>query len=181
MRDVRPEAWCDGESQMGLDATSASAQLHQQIRTATFEEHQDPSEDADIHTFVFSATISPKVLEFYVNWHEANQRDGLGVPNPVFHMNLVKSISLRDRHALKHIRGALHNICEWGANERLNAQERLHKTILEYSTEVYEAQNEVYSGKKKRRTGNQTSVIVQHIHLDSDEELGSQQSIEANG
>ena len=77
---------------------------------------KEPTEDADLRTFMFSAIISPSTMDFYVNWYEGNQKDAEGMPNPLFHMNCVKSVSLKDRRALKEIRQTLHNICEWGSH-----------------------------------------------------------------
>lgn len=146
----------------------------------------EPTEDADSDTFVFSVTISPYSMEFYVNWYEGNQKDEQGIPNPLFHMNSVKSINLRDRKALKEVRQTLHNICEWGVNERYKEQRLLHEKFPDYISWIYDAENKCRVSSKKRKTGEQTSTYftstdvtstdIEHLGLESDADMGSQLS-----
>lgn len=96
----------------------------------------EQKENADTDTFVFSVTISPTLVEFYVNWYEEHQKDANGISSPLFHMNRIKSTALNDRKALQEIRHAFHNICDWGANERLEEQTQLHNKLLQYASEV---------------------------------------------
>lgn len=87
------------------------------------------TENADSDTFVFSVTISTQIVKFYVNWYENNQNDLQGDPQPLFHMNLVKSVAFKDHKALQEIRHTLHNICEWGANDWANQFQKLHESL----------------------------------------------------
>ncbi|KAL8816794.1 MAG: hypothetical protein Q9223_004259 [Gallowayella weberi] len=88
-----------------------------------------PDED----TFVFSATITTRSIDFWVHWYEgpsATQK---------YHMNRVGEVSLiknfKNHHHYNEIRQKLHNIVQWGAIDRFSELRTLHERIGEYSRE----------------------------------------------
>ena len=85
----------------------------------------------DEETFVFSITISPKLLEIWVHWYEGPEA------TQTFHMNKVKQFLLAgDRKQLGLLRDSLHNIMEWGALNRFSQLAGLHGSIHAYAKKV---------------------------------------------
>ncbi|KAL8651195.1 MAG: hypothetical protein Q9210_003396 [Variospora velana] len=83
---------------------------------------------ADLRTFVFSATLSPGLIELWVHWAE--------VPAPkegeitVFHMTKLSSKALDDEHDFGQVRRMLHNILDWGCGARFDQLEPLYEAIM---------------------------------------------------
>ena len=85
----------------------------------------------DLNTFVFSVTISPLHFTVWVHWYDEG--------NQLYHMNLVDSFAVRGAKGPNPIRWAMHNIVQWGANDRANQHFQLIHDIEAYS-KVYSQQ-----------------------------------------
>ena len=79
----------------------------------------------DLNTFVFSVTISPLHFTVWVHWYDEG--------NQLYHMNLVDSFVVRGAKGPNPIRWAMHNIVQWGANDRANQHSQLIRDIEAYS------------------------------------------------
>ncbi|KAL8683901.1 MAG: hypothetical protein Q9186_000112 [Xanthomendoza sp. 1 TL-2023] len=121
---------------------------HRQLKAklGLLNDEVGPDED----TFVFSATITTKNIEFWVHWYEgpsATQK---------FHMNRVGTVLLTknfdDHQNYDEIRQKLHNIVEWGAIDRFGELQNLHERIGEYSREQRAQQvAEAQAGQKNKK------------------------------
>ena len=113
----------------GATLVNAARQLR-----ATVEDLPDiPGPDEQ--SFVFSITMSPKLLEVWVHWYEGPSA------TQTFHMNKVSSFLLEgDCKHLGAIRQKLHNIIEWGALNRFNELAPLRASINAYSRRVRNAE-----------------------------------------
>lgn len=93
---------------------------------------------ADNRTFVFSCTMSPKLVQVWVHWAEINDKQDCD-----FHMNLVASKSLDDEDSLVQSRRILHNILDWGCVSRSiqlqDFYEKLYRYEREHLTKLREA------------------------------------------
>lgn len=79
----------------------------------------------DEKCFVYSATLTPKVVEVWVHWYEG--------PNPgYYHMNRIASHTLNEEKNREDIRMELHNIMEWGGSTRFTEKKDLHDSIHTY-------------------------------------------------
>ena len=84
---------------------------------------EDDVVGADLRTIVFSATLGPKTMEIWVHWAEVLEA------GTEFHMNMLASKSLADKHALPELRRSIHNILDWGCLTRMKELEDLYKRI----------------------------------------------------
>ncbi|KAL9137571.1 MAG: hypothetical protein Q9175_001225 [Cornicularia normoerica] len=104
---------------------------------------------ADIRTFVFSATMGPRVMEIWVHWAEITLEDSI-----VFHMNRLKSKSLYDDEcdSIPQLRMALNNIIEWGCNSRNTDLQIFHDRLcMHEKAKLEEKLNETNSGRASKR------------------------------
>ena len=79
----------------------------------------------DLNTFVFSVTISPLHFTVWVHWYDEG--------NQLYHMNLVDSFAIKGAKGPNPIRWAMHNIVQWGANDRASQHAQLIRDIETYS------------------------------------------------
>lgn len=94
---------------------------------------------ADPASFLFSVTMSPNTLDIWVHWCHFDGREER------FHMNNVASWTLKRPNTLWEIRQMLHNILEWGANNRYAKRKALHDAIHRFAV------TEAAKGKKRKR------------------------------
>lgn len=117
--------------------------------------HQPPlkdkitSREADLHSFVFSATMIPACFTVYVHWHEqVTYQSGATVSS--YHMNPVFSQANRDPECpLWNIRRVVHNIIRWGSGERLASHLPYFKAMPDHSTEYHQEQQANQSPKER--------------------------------
>ncbi|KAL8810993.1 MAG: hypothetical protein Q9200_002155 [Gallowayella weberi] len=104
---------------------AALVNAHRQLKAklGLLRDEAGPDED----TFVFSATITTRSIDFWVHWYEgpsATQK---------YHMNRVGEVSLiknfKNHHHYNEIRQKLHNIVQWGAIDRFSELRTLHERI----------------------------------------------------
>ncbi len=62
----------------------------------------------DDRNFVYSATLSPGLIDFWVHWAE------LKSGTAIFHMNRINSLALNNKQQLPVVRKILNNIMTWG-------------------------------------------------------------------
>ncbi|KAL6717707.1 hypothetical protein ACLMJK_005622 [Lecanora helva] len=78
-------------------------------------------------TFVFSAALSPSVMNVRVHWAEV--REG---QCPIFHMHVLASVSLHDTAAPGKLRKIIHNILDWGCGEHFEDIKKVWDKIYEF-------------------------------------------------
>ena len=78
---------------------------------------------ADDRNFVFSATMIPGLIDFWVHWAEL--RAGI----VVFHMNRIGSKATDDEESIPQIRKILNNIMTWGLDLKTRRLTELHEKI----------------------------------------------------
>ncbi|KAI4096018.1 MAG: hypothetical protein LQ344_001252 [Seirophora lacunosa] len=83
----------------------------------------------DTRTFVFSAILSPGLMDIWVHWAEVLSPKAL----PLCHMNKLMSKAIDDEENFGQLRKALHNIVDWGCGPRLTELEPLYPAIVEYT------------------------------------------------
>ena len=110
---------------------------------ATVEELPD-IEGPDEKSFVFSFTMSPEGVEFWVHWYQGPAE------KQFFHMNRIATHLLYDYEDIDGIRQKLHNIIEWGAITRLYERQCLYDSIRAYARKVH-AKNVAAQTKKGRK------------------------------
>ena len=90
----------------------------------------DTTTGADNTSFVFLITMLPLVVDIWVHRYE--------ISTALFHMNLVASYTYKTPQSLNDIRQMLHDILQWGANNRFVEQEDLYKAINQYARDEME-------------------------------------------
>lgn len=102
---------------------------------------------ADHRTFVFSATMSPGLMEIWAHWAEVSGE------TTTFHK------AIDDEQHFGHLRRILHNILDWGCGARLDEQEPVHQAIVAYEQRqrveagTAEAARSAQTSDKRQRTG----------------------------
>lgn len=88
----------------------------------------------DENSFVFSATLCPQTLQFWVHWYEGPSE------TQRFHMNMIKSFDMHNTESYPDMRRTMHNILAWGANERVQLQDHkeLHSQINTYARRQFD-------------------------------------------
>lgn len=81
----------------------------------------------DYESFVFSVTISPKLLQLWVHRYEGPEC------RQVFHMDSIKTLPHYEYENLDAIRTALHNIMERSVDDRLLQRQPLFQKIHDYA------------------------------------------------
>ena len=99
----------------------------------------------DYESFVFSVTMSPKLLQFWVHWYEGPEC------KQVFHMNSIKTLPLYDYENLDAIRTMLHNIMEWSVDGRFVQRQPLFHKINDYARREQEKILAVINDKSPRK------------------------------
>ncbi|KAL8689791.1 MAG: hypothetical protein Q9224_004560 [Gallowayella concinna] len=112
---------------------------------------------ADTRTFVFSATLSPGLMDIWVHWAEVLSTNEL----PLYHMNKIMSKAIDEETSFGQLRKALHNILDWGCGSRLADLQRLYPAIQSWTEQQRKAAEEKASAEKaakqkekEEKTGN---------------------------
>ena len=85
------------------------------------------SQGPDLHTYVYSCTITPDFLALWVHWAEVTPQKTL------YHMSRLKSFLLYDdKESFAQIRLALHNILGWGCDLEARGLLKLHERLCEW-------------------------------------------------
>ena len=113
-------------------------------------ERRIPDFGPDEHTFIFSATVSPNLMEIWVHWAEYR-----GEQHTVFHMHKLRAHALDDDNPGK-LRKIIHNILDWGCGQRFEGIKEIYDKIFDYerkrlATEVTSKSGQG-SPRKKQRT-----------------------------
>lgn len=110
----------------------------------------------DTRTFVFSATLSPGLMDIWVHWVDVPSPGAL----PLYYMNKLMSKAIDDEENFGQLRKALHNILDWGCGPRLTDLQPLYPTIMEYA-------------ERQRREAEQKAVATKASAQKSREEKAS--------
>ena len=105
----------------------------------------DSATGPDQRTFVYSATLSPGLMDIWVHWAELRATGG-----PIFHMHVLESVSLKSPGAVGKLRRITHNILDWGCVDRSPSLRKIYDQIYEYERR----QVIVDSSNKRRRVNN---------------------------
>ncbi|KAG8527256.1 uncharacterized protein KY384_008000 [Bacidia gigantensis] len=111
--------------------------------------NRDPNNSGsfpDWSTFVFTFTLSAGCFEVYVNWAEVMQDGSI-----VDHMNLIKSVSLRDDESRELGSRWLHNVIEWGLFTR--RQELLLMRHNIYNKELKKQKQPILTNDEAQQLG----------------------------
>ena len=132
----------------GAALVNAARQLLERIGART--EATGP----DQQTFIYSATLSPGLMDFWVHWAEVREK-----AKPIFHMHWLDSIPLRGDGALGKLRKITHNILDWGCVDRSRQNEEVYDQIFAYERKM-EAERKQLAEKTptKKRKGNDKSA-----------------------
>lgn len=116
----------------------------------------------DDRNFVFSATMSPGLIDLWVHWAELNNGTA------IFHMNRIGSMALNDPEQIPRVRKILNNILTWGwdlkarrlneLHEKIYTWQRKEKARLEGEARQREVQKELekrekMESRKRQRSG----------------------------
>ena len=77
----------------------------------------------DTRNFVYSATLFPGLIDFWVHWAEVDNG------TPVFHMNMIESFAVQSKRQIPEIRKVLNNIMTWGWDLKARRLIELHEKI----------------------------------------------------
>ncbi len=124
----------------------------------------------DLDSFVFSVTISPLHFTVWVNWYDEG--------NQLYHMNLVDSYTVRGAKGPNPIRWAMHNIVQWGANDRANQNSQLIRDVEAYSkaysqrraAEEQASKDQVKGPAKSRKSAEQSKSSSSSLKRASEEQ-----------
>ena len=124
----------------------------------------------DLDSFVFSVTISSLHFTVWVHWYDEG--------NQLYHMNLVDSYAVRGAKGPNPIRWAMHNIVQWGANNRANQNSQLIRDIEAYSktysqrraAEEQAANDQVKGAARSKRSAEQSKSSSSPLKRASEEQ-----------
>ena len=106
----------------------------------------------DDRNFVFSATMSPGLMDFWVHWAEL--RAGI----VVFHMNRIGSKALNDPESIPQVRKILNNIMTWGLDLKTRRLPDLHEKIATWQMkETARFQEEAHQKEAERKAKSEQS------------------------
>lgn len=98
----------------------------------------------DDTTFVFSATLLPGLINFWVHWADVKAKDKIA-----FNMTRLETIAFMASDALGQLRRIIHNILDWGCITRTTDLENLHERLLQFeAAKIARTQEE---NRKKRK------------------------------
>ena len=100
----------------------------------------------DTRTFMFSATLSPVVMEIWVHWVEYRDNQ-----NTIFHMHKLKAHAIDDNNAPGKLRKIIHNILDWGCGERFEAMKKIYDIIFDYERKRAAAEDELSTRSPKKK------------------------------
>lgn len=121
------EDGCNEASRDGIAIVSAARELCEKagINMKTL--------GPDENTYVYSAVMDTKVMEWYVHWAEVT--DG---GNVRYHMNtVVENRLLKGENALGNLRSPTHNILDWGLMKRKPMVEKWYNAIAEHDKRAF--------------------------------------------
>lgn len=105
----------------------------------------------DTRNFVYSATLSPGLIDIWVHWAEVN------TDTPIFHMNLIESFALRSKRQIPEIRKVLNNIMTWGWDLKARRLIELHEQIYTWQRkETVRLQGEARQKEEGKREKSQS-------------------------
>lgn len=144
----------EGKSNRG-DMTMAGLQARRGGATLVYAHRQILSiigtpdvQGVDHRTFTFSAVVSPELLKVYVNWAEVKE-DGL----VDFHYDFVDSFRWTHDEEVEGMRKCLHNILDWGHEERAIELRKLHEDMYAWQVAEKERMEEDEHSPKKAKLG----------------------------
>ena len=108
----------------------------------------------DRRTYIFSATLSPGLMDFWVHWAEVRNR-----APPIFHMHFLESVATRNTGAASKLRKITHNILDWGCVDRTPEIQDIYNRIFTYekaSEEDRRKQLPMRTPNKKRKVNDGT-------------------------
>ena len=88
---------------------------------------QDEGSGPDQRTYIFSATLSPGLMDFWLHWAEVRE----GHP-PIFHMHLLESVATKSTSAVGKLRKITHNILDWGCADRAPKIKDVYNRMFAY-------------------------------------------------
>ncbi|KAI4189852.1 MAG: hypothetical protein L6R41_001169 [Letrouitia leprolyta] len=101
---------------------------------------------ADTRTFVFSATLSPNVMNIWVHWVEVPGPNAM----PNYHMTKLVSKALDEEENFGPLRKMLHNILDWGCGPRFETLKPLYAGIVTYKEKkAKQAEQQALAAKAK--------------------------------
>ena len=107
----------------GAALINAARQLRERIGARATE-----ATGPDQQTYIYSATLSPGLMDIWVHWAEVRT-----TPRPpVFHMNRLDSVSLHSDGAAGKLRMITHNILDWGCVDRSPQIQEVYNQIFAY-------------------------------------------------
>ena len=115
------EVACNEAARDGVAVVSAARKLCQK---AGFK---IDTPGPDTNTYIYSAVMDTKVMEWYVHWAEVTEQGDVR-----YHMNtVVENRLLKQEHALRDLRGPTHAILEWGLRKRKPAVQAWYERLAE--------------------------------------------------
>ena len=106
----------------------------------------------DTATFVFSATISPVIMEIWVHWAEHQEKQII-----IYHMHKLRTHAIGDDHNAGKLRKVIHNILDWGCGKRFEEMKKIYDKVFDYerkrvaAEEVSESSRSARSPNKRQR------------------------------
>lgn len=135
----------------GAALINAARQLREKIGAQATE-----AAGPDEQTYIYSATLSPGLMDFWVHWLEVRK-----MHRPLFHMHHLESVALRSDGAPGKLRMITHNILDWGCMDRLPQIQELYNQIFEYERTTSAENRRQQAEKtptKKRRVSNKPAL-----------------------
>ena len=99
----------------------------------------------DDQNFVFSATMSPGLMDFWVHWAE------LKSGTAIFHMNRIDSLALNNKNQISEVRKILNNIMTWGLDLKARRLIELHEKIYTWQRKETVRLQEVARQKEEEK------------------------------
>ena len=106
----------------GATLVNAARQLLERIGARGIE-----ATGPDQRTFIYSATLSPGLMDISVHWAEVREK-----ARPIFHMHRLDSIPLYGAGAVGRLRRITHNILDWGCVDRSPQIQEVYSQIFAY-------------------------------------------------
>ena len=105
----------------------------------------------DDHTFIYSATLSPGLMDIWAHWAEVRTN-----ARPIFHMHQLDSVPLFGAGAVGKLRRIIHNILDWGCVDRSPQIQEVYDQIFAHERANDEERRRQLAEKTptKKRKGN---------------------------
>ena len=115
------EVACNEAARDGIAIVSAARELYQKAGLKI------DTPGPDTNTYIYSAVMDTKVMEWYVHWAEVTEQGDVR-----YHMNtVVENRLLKQGHALRNLRGPTHAILEWALRKRKPAVQAWYEHLAE--------------------------------------------------